>query len=64
MHIGTIEPLVVILPTMGYWIAWARALHEKRDKYRSIALSLTFSTLVAIVLALTNTNTTVVNRRK
>jgi len=56
MHIGTIEPLVVILPTMGYWIAWARALHEKRDKYRSIALSLTFSTLVAIVLALTNTS--------
>ena len=56
MHIGTIEPLVVILPTMGYWLAWARALHEKKDKYRSIALSLTFSTLVAIVLALTNTS--------
>lgn len=56
MHTGTIEPLVVMLPTMGYWIAWARALHEKRDKYRSIALSLTLSTLVAIVFAFTNTS--------
>lgn len=51
MKIGSIEPLVVILPTLGYWVAWARALHEKKDKYRSIALSLSFSTLVAIVLA-------------
>lgn len=52
MKIGSIEPLVVILPTLGYWVAWARALHEKKDKYRSIALSLSFSTLVAIVLGL------------
>jgi hypothetical protein len=56
MNTGTIEPLVVILPAMGYWLAWARALREKKDKYRSMALSLTFSTLVAIVLALTNTS--------
>ena len=53
MKPGSIEPLVLILPTLGYWIAWARAIHEKKDKYRSVALSLTLSTLVAIVVALT-----------
>ncbi len=53
MKPGSIEPLVLILPTLGYWIAWARAMHEKKDKYRSVALSLTLSTLVAIVVALT-----------
>ena len=53
MKPGSIEPIVLILPTMGYWIAWARAIHEKKDKYRSVALTLTLSTLVAIVVALT-----------
>ena len=53
MKPGSIEPLVLILPTLGYWIAWARAIHEKKDKYRSVALTLTLSTLAAIVVALT-----------
>lgn len=53
MKPGSIEPLVLILPTLGYWIAWARAIHEKKDKYRSVVLTLTLSTLVAIVVALT-----------
>ena len=39
MKPGSIEPIVLILPTMGYWIAWARAIHEKKDKYRSVALT-------------------------
>ncbi len=45
----------LLVKTLGDWVAWARALHEKKDKYRSIAISLSFSTLVAIVLALTYT---------